>query len=251
MSFTSLCGRSSSRVRRRSCSSRCVARRGSKRRGSSRCRRRGRRRERSTKRAAPRAARMRAWRNRRDAPASDAGGLRLMGVRLPPPALTVRATKGGPPWPGATTTRSSFSRADEQAAARLSAPRHRSSAATGASKAARRSSPRGSATTIRVRADPDGAFKNCCRNGGRFRRRRPRVLLPRPLIHRLRSSADRAAGFDPARRGSTPLGGSGTVAERRGTRLQRAITAVRIRPVSSREEPPIGRLFVVQRRETP
>ena len=30
---------------------------------------------------------MRAWRNWRDAPASEAGELRLMGVRLPPPAL--------------------------------------------------------------------------------------------------------------------------------------------------------------------
>jgi hypothetical protein len=29
---------------------------------------------------------VRAWRNRRDAPASEAGGLRPMGVRLPPPA---------------------------------------------------------------------------------------------------------------------------------------------------------------------
>src|SRR5690242_9387434 len=42
-----------------------------------------------------------------------------MGVRLPPPALPDRATKGGPRWPDATTTRSSFRRADEQAAARL------------------------------------------------------------------------------------------------------------------------------------
>src|SRR6185437_2225322 len=64
------------------------------------------------------------------------------------------------------------------------------------------------------------------------------VLLPRPLIRRLRSSADRAAGFGPACRGSTPLGGSDTVAERRGTRLQRAITAVRVRPVSSCQGPP-------------
>ena len=52
-----------------------------------------------------------------------------------------------------------------------------------------------------------------CRNSGRFRRRHGRSLTTgsasAPAC--LRSSVGRAAGFDPARRGSTPLGGSDTV----------------------------------------
>ena len=52
----------------------------------------------------------------------------------------------------------------------------------------------------RARAARRDAFKRCCRNGGSFRRRRPRRLLQR-LIGRNHHD---------------------TVAERRGTRLQRA-----------------------------
>src|SRR5437879_2891970 len=35
---------------------------------------------------------MRAWRNPEDAPASEAGGLTPMGVRLPPPVLRLRSS---------------------------------------------------------------------------------------------------------------------------------------------------------------
>ena len=52
----------------------------------------------------------------------------------------------------------------------------------------------------------------------------------------LRSSVGRAAGFDPARRGSTPLGGSGTVAEQDRRAPAKRDTAVRVRPVSCRKE---------------
>jgi len=45
------------------------------------------------------AAPSRAWRNREDAPASEAGGLRPMGVRLPPPALPVDPARRAPKAP--------------------------------------------------------------------------------------------------------------------------------------------------------
>ena len=58
---------------------------------------------------------------------------------------------------------------------------------------------------------------------GDSRAYRPRPHSASGRVVRLRSSVGRAAGFDPARRGSNPLGGShDTVAERRGTRLQSA-----------------------------
>src|SRR5204862_7669318 len=51
--------------------------------------------------------RVRAWRNRRDAPASEAGGLRPMGVRLPPPALSSPTERRHLRWPASTTTTTS------------------------------------------------------------------------------------------------------------------------------------------------
>ena len=81
-------------------------------------------------------------------------------------------------------------------------------------------------------------FKNCCRLSGRFRRRDGRPLLPGALAAPacLRSSDGRAAGFDPARRGSNPLGGSGTVAEQERRAPAKRDTAVRVRPVSCRKD---------------
>ena len=91
-------------------------------------------------------------------------------------------------------------------------------------------------------------FKNCCRNDGRFRRRYGRSLLPGALAAPacLRSSVGRAAGFDPARRGSTPLGGPDTVAEQDRHAPAKRDTAVRVRPVSCR---PAGVIHDVERKE--
>jgi hypothetical protein len=60
-----------------------------------------------------------------------------------------------------------------------------------------------------------------------------RALLARASVAQWKSSGlrPRAQRFDSSR-------GSDTVAERRGARLQRVITAVRFRPVSSRGHPP-------------
>src|SRR5205823_13381352 len=53
-------------------------------------------------------------------------------------------------------------------------------------------------------------------------------------------------GFDPARRGSTPLGGSGTVAEQDRRAPAKRDTAVRVRPVSCRKENEMATLEIVE-----